>query len=415
MRASEVELSRLPVIQKRDLMANFDRVVTIPDVHRERVEAHLADVVGDELLYPGGLRAMCSAGSTGERGLFLYSEDEWAWFLASLLRWTELMGIRPALRRPRIAAIGAPDAKHMTFRGAASLDVGLFATLRLSATAPLATLVSALNRHQPDYLNAYPSIAAMLAEEQLAGRLRIAPRSICTSSELRTPEMTRAIRQAFGCEPFNCYALTEVGVAAADCDQHNGLHVFEDLTMLEVVGDDYRAVSPGVPGSRLLVTSLYNRTLPMIRVEVSDVLVFEADEACGCGRRLRRLRALEGRADDVLCFGAPGQQARRVHPIQLRHAIVGFDQVRQYRISQTESGLDVEVVLPPDVSSETAQRTCSNLVAALRGVLARSEVREVIVTVRPVLALAREPGAGKLKLVRSLPSVTPSSSSLGRP
>lgn len=66
---------------------------------------------------------------------------------------------------------------------------------------------------QPDALNAYPSVAAQLAREQLAGRLRIAPGRISTSSERRTPEMTDLIRAAWGIEPFDCLGLTETGIA----------------------------------------------------------------------------------------------------------------------------------------------------------------------------------------------------------
>jgi phenylacetate-coenzyme A ligase PaaK-like adenylate-forming protein len=57
--------------------------------------------------------------------------------------------------------------------------------------------------------------------------LRIAPAFVSTTGELRTAEMTDRIRQAWGIEPFNTLGLTEVGVAASDCPEHQGLHVSE--------------------------------------------------------------------------------------------------------------------------------------------------------------------------------------------
>ena len=75
--------------------------------------------------------------------------------------------------------------------------------------------VAALNRFRPHYLNAYPSAAMRLAEEQEAGRLRIAAMS--TSSELRTHAMTDRLAETFGVAPFDVYATTE-GLFGAECD-----------------------------------------------------------------------------------------------------------------------------------------------------------------------------------------------------
>ena len=58
-------------------------------------------------------------------------------------------------------------------------------------------------------MNCYPSVAMGLAEEQLAGRLRLSLSRMSTSSEMRTPEMTERIFEAFGVRPFNLYATTE--------------------------------------------------------------------------------------------------------------------------------------------------------------------------------------------------------------
>ena len=59
---------------------------------------------------------------------------------------------------------------------------------------------------------------------------------------------------------------------ACDCDRHAGMHVFEDLVHVEVVDDDGRAVPDGTPGSRILVTNLVNRTQPLIRFELTDLV-----------------------------------------------------------------------------------------------------------------------------------------------
>ena len=73
-----------------------------------------------------------------------------------------------------MAIVRGSSLTHMSVQGSATLSVGVHRVLSLSVTAPIEEQVAALNRFRPHYLNAYPSAAMRLAEEQEAGRLRIA-------------------------------------------------------------------------------------------------------------------------------------------------------------------------------------------------------------------------------------------------
>jgi phenylacetate-coenzyme A ligase PaaK-like adenylate-forming protein len=66
--------------------------------------------------------------------------------------------------------------------------------------------------------------------------------------------------RAWQAPPFNVYAATETGGIAAECRQHRGMHLFEDLVIPEVVDEHYQPVAAGEPGDRLLVTVLSSRT-----------------------------------------------------------------------------------------------------------------------------------------------------------
>jgi phenylacetate-coenzyme A ligase PaaK-like adenylate-forming protein len=377
---ADVTIEQLPVVRRADLMASFDEAVTDPRVRREVVDRHLASVEGDPLLF-GEHRVMASSGSTGEPGRFVYSRAGWDAFLDGMMRWTRWMGIRPRWPRLRIAAIGAPDARHMTFRGAASIDVGIFDTLRLSATEPIERLAAALSRHRPDAINAYPSVLELLAEEHLAGRLQISPRVLCTSSEQRTAATTARIEAAFGVRPFDCYALTETGVTAVDCERHDGLHVFEDLSIVEV------------REGRVLMTNLHNDALPMIRVEVSDLLV-EKPGPCPCGRSFRRLEAVEGRADDLLRLRRRDGEAAVIHPLRLRARLGAIAGVVQYRIDWHPDRVRMDVVSPaPEHELRAA------IQAAFRSFADEHELDAPPLEMRRVPSIPREPSA-KLKVVR---------------
>jgi phenylacetate-CoA ligase len=392
-----MRLEDLPVVSKAIMMEEFDAFVTDPRLRRAELEAHL-ETVEHDTLYLGEYRVMCSSGSTGRKGIYVYDRREWSEVLAGSMRWTDLIGVRPRLpRRVRIATINAPDAKHMTCRGAKSIDIGLFAMLRLSVTQPMEELVDALNVFQPEAINAYPSVAAMLAQEQSEGRLRIAPRVVSTSSELRTEEMTARIRAAWRVEPFNCLGLTETGISAVDCSEHQGLHIFEDECLFEVVDERNRAVPPGQPGEKVLVTSLFRFTQPIVRMEVSDLLTLN-EAPCACGRTLARIAVMGGRSDDVLEFPGVSGRTLRIHPIHLRSPLTKCSEVTQYQIVQEADGLDCGVVLQ---SGTDAAGAVQRVTAALRDALAAQGVVPLPVRVRPVDRLERESGAGKFKLIKS--------------
>jgi phenylacetate-CoA ligase len=146
----------------------------------------------------------------------------------------------------------------MTQRLAASVDVGLHRVTPLAVTAPLPRLVGQLNANRPQALDAYPSIAALLGEEQLAGRLRLGLRALSTSSEALLPEVRKRLERAFGVRPFNLYGTTE-GLWGCDCAERAGVHLFEDMCVVENVDADGRTVPAGEPGARLLAPG---RTAP---------------------------------------------------------------------------------------------------------------------------------------------------------
>ena len=244
-------------------------------------------------------------------------------------------------------------------------------------------------------MNAYPSLAAILADEQLSGRLRISLTSMTTSSEMRTPEMTDRIVEAFGVRPFDLYGTTE-GLWGLECEFHEGIHLFEDAALVENVDEDGLPVPLGEPGARLLITGLYNLVQPILRLEVSDVVALEP-EPCLCGRTLVRTRAIEGRRNEVLEL--PGRDgAVAVHPLQF--ALLTRDrEVREFQVVQEGESLLILVVARPSASSELEGR----LRGAVSRRLAELGVREPRISVERRENLARSAG-GKLQLVVADPA-----------
>ncbi len=397
--AGPVELARLPTVEKAALMERFDDWVTDPRLRLPAVEAHVAALAGDDLLF-GEYRVCATGGTSGRRGLFVFSRAEWVTGSAGGLRWTELIGATPRLPRLRVAQVAAVHPLHMTARFGLTMDVGLHRMRRFDARRPVRELAAELAAFRPDALNGYPSILALLADEQLAGRLDIAPRIVTTTSEVRTPEMTERIVAAWGVTPFNVYASTETGIIAVDCDRHAGLHLFEDYVLVENVDPDGRPVPDGQPGSRLLLTNLFNRTQPIIRYGLSDIATIES-APCDCGRTFRRLVALDGRSDDVLIL--PGRDGREVavHPLAIRSPFAALPEVRQYQVVH-EGSLRVRAVPREGLPAE---RVTARIRAVLGAKLAELGVAPVPIEVEIVATIARDAGhGGKLKLIQSRPT-----------
>lgn len=394
--AEGFSLEALPVVTKDQMMSAFDDFVTDPRLTLAALSPHVQRVEGDQL-YLDEFRVMASSGSSGRSAVYVYDRAAWRVLVAASLRMGTMAGLAPRLpRRTRIASVAAPNGKHMTFRGGASMDVGLYRTRRISVLLPLPEITRQLDEYQPDFLFGYPSALARLADEQLAGRLAIAPRAVTTSSEVRTEAMTERMQRAWGITPFNCLGLTETGITAMDCAEHQGLHLFEDLCLYEVVDADNRPVPSGQPGAKVLVTNLYNRAQPIIRFEVSD-LVTVVDDPCPCGSTFRRIVSLDGRSDDILEL--PGRAGSvKVFPFLLRSAIGKEESVVEYQITQHDAGISAEVVLAASAPADAPARIEQRLAAALESEGARAAVRVV-----PVPAIPRESGAGKLKHVRARP------------
>lgn len=340
---------------------------------------------------------MATGGTSGKRGIFVYGQADWVETLAGLMRFNQYyVGASIRLpRRRRVAAVAAKSQIHMTARMGASLDVGAHRMLRLDARTPLPALVAALNAFRPEVLLAYASIAALLAEEQLDGRLAIAPEMVATTSEVRTAEMSGRIRAAWGHAPFDCYASTETGILAGECERHTGLHVFSDQTLLEVMDESGRPVPAGVEGHHLLVTNLVNRTQPLIRYQLTDRVTM-LEEACPCGRPFPLLAAVDGRSDDLLKLRGRDGGVVTVHPLAIRSPLATLAGLREYRVVLDRDGLTIEVVLAFGGESDAAR-----IPALLGAALEQCGVASPPVHVRPVAEIARNPISGKKKLVES--------------
>ncbi len=327
-------LNELPVITKAMMMEHFDEFVTDPAIHLADVRQYAEKKEGAP--YLGRYWVTATSGSSGHPGFFLFNEPEWLTIMASFARGQEWSGAKVSLwRRRRMATVASIDPWHMSSHVARMANSWWAPSLRLAASDPLDRIVQRLNDWRPDVLIAYASMARILAEEQIAGRLDIAPEVVFTSSEVLSDETRQRVKLAWGDEPFNQYGATETAEIAAECREGRQMHLFEDLVMVEVVDEEYQPVAPGAYGAKLLVTTLFSRTQPLIRYELSDSVRLTADactcgtpasctcqvstciqvQSCPCGRPFVVLESVQGRVEDTLLLPAVTQGRVAIRPL----------------------------------------------------------------------------------------------------
>lgn len=351
---TDAPLDELPTLSKELLMDRWDDLVTDRSLDLGSALRFVARLQEPGLLH-GRYVVATTSGTTGRKGVFVYDPNEWLWVLSSYARANDWAGAPAGLtHRLQMAVVSTTVPWHQSAIVGASLKGPLVPTLRLDATEPMADIVRQLNAFRPESLVAYAGMAERLAEEQVSGRLRIAPRTVFCASEVLTSGARSAIRHAFTCVPFETYAATETASIASDCSHHR-LHLYDDLVIPEFVDDGYKHVPPGTYGAKVLVSVLFSRTLPLIRYEMSDSVAPSA-EVCDCGLPFPIIEGVRGRREDVLWLDGTSRRIE-IQPgvfgdVLERGGNTGWQVVQEHR-----NLVRVRVVGGADLDEELLEKT----------------------------------------------------------
>lgn len=307
-------LHELPILTKSMLMEHFDEFVTDRSIRLDAVREFAAARTEDRL-FLDRYRVAATSGSSGQPGFFLFDEPEWLAIVASFARGQEWSGAKiNLLHRRKMATVASISPWHISSQVAVTAKSWWTPSIRIAASDPLETIIQRLNENQPDLLIAYASMSRILAEEQLAGRLHIRPGKTFTSSEVLTDETRRRVKAAWGDEPFNQYGATETADIAAEHKKCRHMHLFEDLVLVEVVNEQHQPVPTGTYGAKLLVTTLFSRTQPLIRYEMNDSIRLGTD-ACSSGLPFAIMESVRGRVEDELVLPTKSGGRVAVQPL----------------------------------------------------------------------------------------------------
>ena len=163
-------------------------------------------------------------------------------------------------------------------------------------------------------------------------------------AEVFSESMKDKITAGLGIEAFDIYGMTEtggVGTLGMDCKAHNGLHVWEDHYVVEIIDPlSGKPVDDGQMGE-VTVTSLTREALPVIRFRTGDISKVISREKCDCGRTHLRIAPVTGRVDDMLIIKGVNFFPRQVEQVLMQ--IPGVGSNYQIIIEESDGVRDLRV------------------------------------------------------------------------
>lgn len=337
---------------KRELMHQFDDWVTDPHLKLDTLRRFVADPNNIGQPHLGRYLIWESSGSSGEPGVFVQDESSVAVndalealrrpALQPLRRWRD-----PWYAAEKMAFVG-PTTGHfastVSVRRLCRINPWVASHLRsFSFLEPAANLVAQLNAHKPTVLITYPTAALMLAEQALAGQLRISLKEIWTGGENLSSAMRGFVSASFKCPVAQSYGASEFLSIASEC-RCGQLHVNSDWAILESVDEQRRPVPDGQAGCMTLLTNLANRVQPIVRYELGDCIRVHA-KPCPCGSAFPAID-VQGRVDDSMVLLDANGAAVRLLPLALTTVLEEDAGLFDFQLRQTgDRSLQLDIMM----------------------------------------------------------------------
>lgn len=348
-------LSSFPTMDKAQLLAHFDEIVTVPGLTQEAIRAFDAAETADRTPFLGKYHVVHSSGSTGEPGYFLYDEDAWETMLLGIIRgalWGMTMPqiLRLLAGQPRILYIAATDGRY---GGAMAVGDGIdgvgASQLYLDIKTPLFQWVEQVKTFRPNLIIGYPSAIKILAELVQQGEVSLKVSRVVTCGEPLGASLRKFLEDTLHAEVINFYGASESLALGAESDPAIGMQLFDDLNIIEEGPDG------------VYLTCLYNFAQPLIRYKLTDRLSLESPAE---GGPFSRAVGLLGRSEDVLWFedGSGGREF--LHPL----AVEGFciPGLTDYQFRQTgPASFEMLVQTRQDAKQEAIRRELERQLAAI--------------------------------------------------
>lgn len=307
------DLQKIPFTTKQDLRDNYP--------------FGLAAVPLDEVV-----RLHSSSGTTGTPTVILHTQkdlDEWANAVARCLY---MVGLRRG-------DIFQNSSGYGMFTGGLGFQYGAERLGMLTVPAAAGNTkrqIKFITDFGTTALHAIPSYASRLYE--VMQEMGIDPqrdtklRTLVIGAEPHSEEQRRKIERMLGVKAYNSFGMSEMcgpGVAF-ECMEQNGMHIWEDYYIVEIVDPVTLQPVPDGEVGELVLTTINREAMPLLRYRTRDLTRILPGE-CPCGRHHKRLDRMKGRSDDMMIL-----KGVNIFPIQIETVLMQFEELgTEYLITLT--------------------------------------------------------------------------------
>lgn len=386
-------IEKLPVVNKKMLMGDFERVLTRSGITKDEVEKFIASDPKGKGLFQGKYVALNTSGSSGFIGFFLFQESFIDRLIGSITGRLPISLFHSLVRKTHVAFVGEASGHHAGFNLIQSLPEILFKSLSVDVDLPKEKFAKPLTEFKPHILTGYPSGLVRIAEAQNEGLLDIHPELVVSSGEPLTELRKEELKKAFGFYPTDFYAASECLALGVDVRGSGVLEIFDEILYLEVLDKDDKPVAPGELG-RVVITVLGNDIQPLVRYALDDEIVIEPQSKLP-DSPFTLASPVTGRKLDCLKFSLPGG-VFELHPMEL----VGlfFPGLKHYQVVQT-GPRHVKFVVVAEGSDEEIKTQVNGLVPEFLSNLGiKPEAIEIEISV--VKEIPPDPRTGKTPIIR---------------
>ena len=269
------------------------------------------------------VRLHSSSGTTGNPTVILHTQkdlEEWANAVARCL-W--MVGCRPNDVFQNTSGYGM-------FTGGLGFQYGAELLGMLTVPAAAGNTLRQL-KFFTDFgttvVHAIPSYAARLyevmQERGIDPRKDTKLRTLVIGAEPHSEDTRKRIEEMLGVKAYNSFGMSEMcgpGVAF-ECPEQNGMHIWEDYYIVEIVDPDTLEPVPDGEVGELVLTTLKREAMPLLRYRTRDLTrILPGD--CPCGRQHKRLDRMKGRSDDMIIL-----KGVNIFPIQIETILMQFKEL----------------------------------------------------------------------------------------
>lgn len=333
-----------------------------------------------------------SSGSTGAAVPYFWDRVRQAWDKANRMRGHAWHGFKTGDRELHLWPVDAPTTLGARFR--ATLRTrrdAVIGDLQIDSNdaASASTIWQRWRQFDPARVTAFPSrLCEFIIDARRQGCLLFSPslRRVFLTGEVTHAWQKSLIERELGVETVQSYGVQEAGAIAFACE-YGAWHTCAESIVVEFI----REGRPATHGefAEVVVTSLVNRTMPLIRYRTGDVVRVAPPSPCTCGRTLPVLPPVIGRIGDFVVT----PEGRWIEPALMISRLADALQPGTFQLVQSESGrIEIHVVEGPRSRCDWREAAVARLTSLVG--------REAPITVRRVPRLPRC-ASGKMRYVQS--------------